>query len=280
MLRLPYLPGIVRREPKSLREQIGRLSREVEKLEGALASLVANEHSDPGYLSLQRLRTSLVQTELAQKRELLVAARARAATLNIPPVAEEKHDSPRPRKPAFRVMPVAPTLRTAHGQIFALVVLVSVLSVGFLVGQPLSRVFSSPPDSTPANAGVQTWVELAPAMNEPVGQRGEQFFVREMRFEYSVGDRVIVSGDPFPTGQFSVDDRMEMMVVRPDGTTVTWSRAFNLSCFANVPTPAEEVTELFLPGVNTVSIALYDNCGSRKGTSGPIGLSRQQGPRG
>ncbi|MCL5959431.1 MAG: DUF11 domain-containing protein, partial [Chloroflexi bacterium] len=69
------------------------------------------------------------------------------------------------------------------------------------------------------------------------------------------------SGDPAPTGSFSVDDAMVLTVTRPDGSVVTWSRVFEVGCYAVYPSGPVDITSLFRAGVNTVSIRLYDVCG-------------------
>lgn len=114
-------------------------------------------------------------------------------------------------------------------------------------------------------------IELAPGMNELVTERGQTFFTREIQFAYS-GGQVVLSGPP-PDGMFSVDDGMTMKVTRPDGSTATWTRTFNVECEEITPISEEDVTNLFQAGVNVVSVSLYDVCGGGMGTAGSIFLS-------
>jgi len=124
-------------------------------------------------------------------------------------------------------------------------------------------------------AGGAQRIELAPYIpSSAVAASGTTFFTREVEFTFQ-HDRVTISGDPPPSSAFGVDDGIQMRVMHPDGSVVTWRRDFNHECAANVPLPAEDVTGLFQPGLNRVSLTLYDTCGGLKGTTSPIWLTSQ-----
>ena len=119
-------------------------------------------------------------------------------------------------------------------------------------------------------------VEVTPLVDSsPVTQRGETFLTRELQVTFSRG-RIYLSGDPPPASPFTVDDGLRMDVTRPDGTIATWSHDFNTSCIRNEAVPAQDVTTVFQPGVNRVSITLYDICGANKGTEAPIWLVNRE----
>jgi hypothetical protein len=87
------------------------------------------------------------------------------------------------------------------------------------------------------------------------------------------GGTVIMSGDPVPTGSYTVDDRLVMLVTHPDKTTDTWEHTFNDDCVKNHELPPQNVTSLFKPGLNVITVTMYDACGGAAGTVGPVFLS-------
>jgi hypothetical protein len=51
------------------------------------------------------------------------------------------------------------------------------------------------------------------------------------------------------------------------------NHTFNIDCYSNSSVDAQDLTWMFLPGVNTVRVELSDVCGATWGTSGAIVLT-------
>jgi hypothetical protein len=258
-----FMGGRARRELEDLQERIAQLRRDVDRLE---ESVGVSSETDVETRSVDRavrqFRESMAQEDLPHKRAELEAALARAAELEAAlPAQERRRSVAKDSLPApARAGPVGRPRRPRPGAALLLGVIVGIgviaAAARFLVGEP--------------NPAVS--VELAPLLHQPVQQQGQTFFTRQVDFPYQAG-QVILSGSPPPSGSFGVDDGMSLTVLRPDGTSQTWSRRFNEACQANAMLAPQDVTELFLPGVNRVDVELHDECGGDSGTSGPILLS-------
>lgn len=110
---------------------------------------------------------------------------------------------------------------------------------------------------------------------QPTQQRGETFLNKQVQLTYSAG-QVILSGAGGPTTSFSVDDAMELTVTRPDGTSISRTYVFQVGCTSITSRPAENVSNLFQPGINTVNARLYDICGVSSGTGSGLLLTNTQ----
>ena len=220
------------------------------------------------YKYVKSLRSSMATEELTTRKTRLAkiveeAKELEAAFPNLPP-----RPAPKPRKVR------RPIRRPPFAVLVGAGVVVIVVALGGLFA---SGVISLGRGSGGATVvpGFST-VEFLPRMvSRPAAQQGETFYNRDLDFNYS-GGTVILSGEPPPQGEFWVDDAISISVRRPDGSTAAWRQDFNAGCFKNQPLPPQDVTHLFLPGSNVVSITLFDVCGANVGTSGPITLSTPQ----
>lgn len=259
-----------------MRQQIAGLSREVAMLKELVNQQPVAERAADAVKSLQRLRASLVQTHLAEKQMQLESLLAREEALG-----PEKVGGTDWVATANRLLGTAFNRTVARigmrRVISATVLLLAAVAIvpAALLRLPLNDVFAfkaQPPGITVEE--IQILGELAPTIQEPVGEPGESFFTRVMSVSYSDG-RVFLSGQPYPS-EFAVDDRIDIAVTRPDGSTATWTRTFNDGCVVNRPLAPQDVTDLFAPGQNIVSLVLHDICGATRGTSGPLLLSNRR----
>ena len=68
---------------------------------------------------------------------------------------------------------------------------------------------------------------------------------------------------------------MVLEVRHPDGTTASWERTFNVGCNENEWVEPQDLTKLFRPGMNALTVTLSDVCGATVGTSGTLVLTIQ-----
>jgi hypothetical protein len=246
----------------ALQTRIARLRADITAMEEA----ASREARTDAYRAAQDLRRQMANADLPQKRAELEALLRQEAALQarVRPAAP-----PRPERLTGRASAPRRGAGPGRGRL-RLALVGSAVVAALLIGLALiaSRMGVSPPalEAPPAP------VELAPRLDQPAGQPGQTFFRREVTVDYNDG-RLMLSGSPAPVGSFGVDDGMTITVTRPDGSVASWSRSFNQTCDANVATEPEEVTHLFAPGPNVVSVALYDTCGGTSGTFGPIFLT-------
>jgi hypothetical protein len=151
---------------------------------------------------------------------------------------------------------------------FAPVAIISAMVLGLELGGPIVEGWAQPISSTSRATN-----ELVPAITGAVGDPGESFFSRELTLSYASG-RVVLSG-PTVSRPFALDDEIEITVMKPDGTTSTWTRPLTTDCGTSASFAPLDVTHLFGVGQNTVTVVLYDRCGERRGQSGPLVLSSQ-----
>lgn len=218
------------------------------------------------YRYVKRLRSTMAEEELVAKKARIEPLRAEVKQLetDFPELLTAPRPKPsRPRRPR---RPLPKLLLAAVGAgVLAVALVGGVVSGVISIGGPASA-------PTPMQPRYST-VEFLPRMaTRPVTQQGETFYTRDLDFNYT-GGTVILSGEPPAVGEFWVDDAISITVRHPDGTTATWRQDFNAGCFANRPLPPQDVTHLFQPGRNVVSITLFDVCGANVGTSGPITLA-------
>ncbi len=133
------------------------------------------------------------------------------------------------------------------------VVLLLICLLGFLTSQFIKSAHSAPPTE-------QRVLQLAPRIasaarrNEPFG-----IFYRET-FTVNVGEGlVLLTSLSNGRGALNTDDFAQLDVTRPDGTTRSWSRDFrNTNHTEILSVPAQDVSALFLPGQNQVTLTLRD----------------------
>ena len=259
---------------ESLRRQINDVSRELAMLEDLAAREPDDTTGGTRTSVIQTARASALQTQLTDKRAQLESLIERERTLG-PEKARETSPASlaawRPRPVRSRIGVPFRLIRSALLWALATVVIVSVLVVlSPLLGDIAARRIG-PFGASPK---VVTIDEVVPAITGPVGDPGESIFFRDMTVSY-VGGQVVLSGQPYPSA-IAMDDRMEITVVRSDGSTSTWTHPVSEDCGANELFPLQDVTHLFDPGLNIVRLVLYDRCGESRGASGPVVLSNQQ----
>jgi len=267
----PILGTVLGRRPnKQLRQQVAALRAELDELKQVEALPTAFERENP--LSAEAFRRRVLGAEVAAKRGGLEVLLRQAAQLNLnveePARKPSGHSSLLSPLHAFtsvvdRCRPVPALLIV--GATFVLLLVVGRAPEAFnafssLVGYP------ELPEAT------NSAIELAPAINEPAEEKGKRFFAQELKFDYRDG-RAILSGQPSPSGEFWVDDSITITVVRPDGSTSSWSHTFNVDCYSNSPVPAKDLTDMFAPGRNVITVELFDVCGATFGTSGALLLT-------
>jgi hypothetical protein len=285
LLRLPFKQQTTRLDPDELRRRLIQLRAEVLDLEqrpgepplSDLDVLTPN-------LVVQRLRAPLLQADLAGKRKqlALLAYQAAALGIDVADLDGTLADAPN-RLPAMDPPSEASQASDAGGSWKRLARLATIAAVPLVLlglGIAAPDLVGSGWGSGPTAGGgtglvAAERIEVSPYIaSSAVEYPGATFFTREVEFTFN-GGQVIVSGDPPPGGAFSVDDGMQMSVTHPDGSVVTWRRDFNRGCVSNIPALAEDVTNLFQPGLNRVTVTLYDTCGGLKGTTSPIWLESQ-----
>jgi len=117
---------------------------------------------------------------------------------------------------------------------------------------PLLAQASTPLTSVGITAGIPS---------TPVKKQGENFFKTTFSFGYQQG-KVMLSGAADGTGTFYVDDVITVHVVRPDGTKQSYSYDFSGGCQDAYPLNPVDLSDMFQPGVNKVTVTLADRCGT------------------
>ncbi len=97
-----------------------------------------------------------------------------------------------------------------------------------------------------------------PASQPPF--RGATFFTTDLTINYQMGN-ILLSLNPNGTGNTLVDDAVEIKVIRPNGSILTFTNSYQVGCVVLIPLQPKDLTNLFLPGENKVSVRLYDVCG-------------------
>jgi hypothetical protein len=128
------------------------------------------------------------------------------------------------------------------------------------------------------STGPECWtldgpLELAPSLElVAVTDTGELFFTHQLCI--TVEQPFVLLGARDAGIGFIVDDRIALDVERPDGTTATWGYDLSLGCTADDPSIGPiDLSALFLPGKNVLTLQLYDACDHLEGTDGPLMLS-------
>lgn len=107
--------------------------------------------------------------------------------------------------------------------------------------------------------------------------RNAVFYTTEFKVNYQSG-RIIFSSNPDGTGNTQVDDVINMTILRPNGTITSFSHYYPSGfCFSLNYLIPYDLTNLFLPGENTVKVQLQDACGFFAGSS-PLYLVNTNAP--
>lgn len=109
-------------------------------------------------------------------------------------------------------------------------------------------------------------VSLPHQITEIIPQRrvvesGEVFFKTEFIVDYQ-GETVFFSESADGTGETQVDDGIDIVVTHAEGSSASFSHNYAPGCIPPVGTlTPQDITDLFEPGRNLVSVRLYDICG-------------------
>lgn len=116
----------------------------------------------------------------------------------------------------------------------------------------------------------QVWAEeIFVEVNPEISQQGvafqEIFYTTNLEVVYSAGNVIFTPHPSYgPGSQSLVDDVIDLVITRPDTTTVTWTHDYSHGCTGLKPLDAQDLTNLFKPGVNKIAVKLYDLCGGTK----------------
>lgn len=97
-------------------------------------------------------------------------------------------------------------------------------------------------------------------------KKGEIFLETSFTINYQSGD-VILSSNPDGTGQTQVDDAIQIKILQPNGKILSYNHSYEIYCSYLSPMNPVSLKNFFSPGVNTVSIKMYDVCGFNKSSS-------------
>ncbi len=107
--------------------------------------------------------------------------------------------------------------------------------------------------------------------------RGSIFFTTKIKVTYNTG-KLILSSTPDGTGSSIVDDAIDIIVTRPNGTKASFSHRFaDNFCSSLNPLSPSDIFDLFQSGENLVEVRLRDICGS-VGSSTPLYLVNINAP--
>lgn len=125
-------------------------------------------------------------------------------------------------------------------------------------------LFLTPVNSLAANIPYLITEEIPTQINP--GNPGGTFFAKEFEINFSSGI-VVLSSNSDGTGQTQVNDAIEIVVIRPNGTYNWFNRTYpDFFCFSlNYLNPSQ--TNTFLPGINKVQVRLQNICGNTVGSS-------------
>ena len=117
--------------------------------------------------------------------------------------------------------------------------------------------YSSPPPPT----------RLASASSVPAGTPRSKSTEKTASVNFG-GFRVVLASSSNGSGEVSVDDAIDIVVTRADGTTRSYSHDYSHGCKGRIfPTPPKDLTGLFAEGSNSVRVTLRDICGTFMGSS-------------
>jgi hypothetical protein len=258
------------RQRTTARQQIAALRLELSGMQEGPKRARRAQKTRPPMPSAQEFRRSILR---ADKQANLEAALDRAVKLGLNP--EDASIAPSSttarldaKATANRKSVVRMHWKKACGA-------ATLLSVLVALGATRLTVADWAVASTTRDSGPNTVIELAPSIRALAVEPGKMFFTQQIPLEYTEG-RVVLSGAATPMGPFSVDDAMTIAVSRPDGSRSTWAHTFNTDCYSNSLIDAQDLTWMFLPGINIVQVELSDVCGATWGTSGSIVLTQER----
>ncbi|MCA9910109.1 MAG: hypothetical protein KC519_15735, partial [Anaerolineae bacterium] len=107
---------------------------------------------------------------------------------------------------------------------------------------------------------IQVYLITEGIPGQSVTTRGEVFFSYDFSVSYA-GGNMTLSANSDGTGNTLVDDAIEIVVTRPDGSVVRFVHSYQSGCAVLNPLTPRDVSALFQHGVNQVSVHLFDICG-------------------
>ena len=91
--------------------------------------------------------------------------------------------------------------------------------------------------------------------------QGETFFTATLQnVQYASGE-ALFAGSRDGRAATVVDDALTLKVVHQDGTSSTYKHDYTNGCTALTPLPPTDLSSVFKPGANTVTVTLRDKCG-------------------
>jgi hypothetical protein len=123
--------------------------------------------------------------------------------------------------------------------------------------------------ATPGTAGANsTAVQVTPGIaSKPTVHVGEVFFQTTFTLAYVKG-KVRLAGTAAGSGTTLVEDGIIVRVRRPDGTTVLFSHNYEKNaCGVALASHPMDLTGMFKPGANTVTVQLQDLCGDTESST-------------
>jgi hypothetical protein len=134
------------------------------------------------------------------------------------------------------------------------------------VGASANAGSASPTLAAPQTVSVGGVLGLAGGWaSHPVVSPRETFFKSTSYNVQTNGAAVTLSQFSNGTGQFFVDAVMKIVVKHADGTKSTFQHDFSGGCAVpSGPIGPVNLTSLFRPGRNTVTLTLNDNCGGEE----------------
>jgi hypothetical protein len=101
----------------------------------------------------------------------------------------------------------------------------------------------------------------------PVAQRtvvntGETFYkATASNIAFNTGETMTWSGNADGTGTILVDDVVQIQVKHQDGTKGKLTIDYSHGCTGLFAAPPRDISALFAPGLNTVTVTYKDKCG-------------------
>ncbi len=141
-------------------------------------------------------------------------------------------------------------------------IILMVAATGILVVTALIGGIATSSGATPGSA-----VRVATrSTGNPVGTTGETFLKQTFTINYT-GGTVKVAGNPLGTAQIDVDDALRITIKHQDGTTASFYHDFSANCTgsSDVPINPVSLSSRLKTGVNTITLAFMDKCGSVEG---------------
>lgn len=139
--------------------------------------------------------------------------------------------------------------------LFAVLVL---LILSCLFGLTFSRWFT--PTTQGAGVGERQVVQLAPAIPSAPYRANPAGIFYSNRITVSIAPGIVLlSSTPDGTGAMMTDDQATLQIIRADGSTSARTYDFRSGDRPGInPVPAQDVSALFQPGLNIVTITLRD----------------------